>query len=522
MKTHSLILIFTIIISGIIGCQTNQAPTPIDLHELTIRDIHKAFKDGKYNSQRLVSAYLERIENLDPNINAITAVNPDALTIAKELDDDYQRTKVLRPLHGIPVIVKNNIHTKGLETTAGALALQNFIPDNDAFIISKLVEAGAIILAKSNLAEWAFTPWGSFSSTNGATLNAYNQDYTSAGSSGGTGASIAANFGVIGLGTDTGGSIRLPSSHGSLVGFRPTMGLVSRSGIVPCELRQDMAGPMCRTMEDAVRVLEIITGYDKSDELTRFSQGKIPKSYTQFLKKDGLNGSRIGVLREISETEIDPEILTLFEKAIEDMKLMGAEIVDSVNIPNFSTLRKNHWCSDFKTEIENYLKTYVLNDTLSTLDDIIRIGTKSTFTAEHLTFYTTHSGRSVNPEIECLDAYSDQKRIAFRKAIEDYMDLLKLDALIYPTCNVKPYRMDSIVEEYIVEEHTGAVSPHTGQPSFIVPMGFMQDNLPTGVEFLGRMYSEPTLIKLAYSYEQGTKHRRTPDLEKAITTDKMH
>lgn len=513
MKTHRLIFVYTFIISGIFGCQTNNEPAPINLQELTIQNIHKAFKDGEYNSQKLVSAYLERIQELDPTINAINAINPNALAIAKELDDEYQRTKVLRPLHGIPVIVKNNIQTKGLETTAGAFALQNFMPDNDAFIVSKLVDAGAIILAKSNMAEWAFTPWGSYSSTNGATLNAYNQEYSSAGSSGGTGASIASNFGVIGLGTDTGGSVRLPSSHGSLVGFRPTMGLVSRAGIVPCELRQDMAGPMCRTVEDATRVLEVISGYDEGDELTKYSKGKVTDNYTQFLKKDGLNGSRIGVLREIIETEIDPEILELFEKSIEDMKKLGAEIIDSVNIPNFSSLRKNHWCSDFKTDIENYLITHVQNDTISSLDDIIRIGSKSTFTEGRLNFYTTNSGRPVNPEVECLDAYSDELRIAFRDAIENYMDSLNLDALIYPTWNIKPYRMDSIVEKYI-GDNTGAVAPHTGQPAFTVPMGFMKDNLPTGVEFLGRMYSEPTLIKLTYSYEQGTKHRRTPKLEK--------
>lgn len=521
MKTHSIILILTFIISSITGCQTDHTSTSIDLNELTIQDVHHAFKEGKYNGQQLVAAYLERIEKLDPKINAITAINPDALTVARDLDDEYRRTGVLRPFHGIPVIVKNNIHTKGLETTAGAFALQDFVPENDAFIISKLVEAGAFILAKSNMAEWAFTPWSSFSSTNGATLNAYNQDYTSAGSSGGTGASIASNFGIIGLGTDTGGSIRLPSSHGSLVGFRPTMGLVSRSGIVPCELRQDMAGPMCRTVEDAARVLELITGYDESDKLTRFSDGKIPSSYSQFLKKDGLNGARIGVLREISETEVDPEISALFENAIDDMRRMGSEVVDPVNIPNFSLLRKNQWCSDFKTDIENYLITHIQNDTVSSLDDIIRIGTKSTFTEGRLKFCTTHSGRPVNPEIPCLDAYSDELRIAFRTAIENYMDSLKLDALIYPTWNIKPYRMDSIVEEYI-GENTGAVAPHTGQPALTVPMGFMKENLPTGVEFLGRMYSEPTLIRLAYSYEQGTKHRRKPDLEKAITKPKLH
>jgi len=510
---HRLLSILTILISGMLGCQSTPSPEPTDLSELTIGDIHQAYKDGRYNSQQLVSAYLARIEHLDSKINAITIINPDALTIAKELDDEYQRTEVLRPLHGIPVIVKDNIHTRGLKTTAGAIALQDFIPDNNAFIISKLVDAGAIILAKSNMAEWALTPWGSFSSTNGATLNAYNVDYASAGSSGGTGASIAANFGVIGLGTDTGGSIRLPSSHGSLVGFRPTMGLVSRSGIVPVNLSNDMPGPMCRTVEDATRVLEIIAGNDKDDQLTRYSNGKIPSNYTQFLQEHGLREARIGVLREISEPDPDPEILVLFEKAIEDMKLSGAQIIDPVNIPNFSNLRKNLWCGEFRSDIESYLTTYVKNDTMQTIEDIIRIGTKSAFTEKSLNFNAKNRGKPDNPDIECLDAYSDQKRIDFRKAIEDHMDKLKLDTLIYPSWNIKPYKMDSIVEEYI-GDNTSVIAPHTGQPAVTVPMGFMKGNLPTGLEFLGRMYSEPTLITLAYAYEQATQHRKPPALDR--------
>ncbi len=512
MKIHGFISICCICIFGLLGCQTAYSPELIDLHELTIRDIHQAYQDGTYSSEQLISAYIDRIERLDPKLNSITIINPQALYIAKTLDEEYQRTKVLRPLHGIPLIVKDNIHTKGLNTTAGAIALKDFIPDTDAFIIDKLVKAGAVIIAKSNMAEWAFTPWASFSSTHGATLNAYNQDYTSAGSSGGTGTSIAANFGVIGLGTDTGGSIRLPSSHGALVGFRPTMGLVSRSGIIPCELSYDMAGPICRSVEDAARVLEIIAGFDPGDPLTRYSEGNIPINYTQFLRSDGLKGARIGVLREISDTIVDPEILALFAQAIVDIKMIGAEVIDSVLIPNFSMLREDQWCDNFKADLENYLTTYIKNDTLRTINDVIRIGTKSPFTAETLNFYTTQTGSTDNPEIACLDAYSDPRRVAFRKAIEDHMDLLKLDVLIYPTWNIKPYRMDSIVEEY-TGDNSGVIAPHTGQPAFTVPMGFMQHDLPTGLEFLGRMYSEPTLVKLAYSFEQGTKHRRSPDLE---------
>lgn len=481
--------------------------------ELTIGDIHQAYKKGIYTSQQLVEAYLNRIEQLDEKTNALTIINPNAVSIAKELDEEYQKTKVLRPLHGIPLIVKDNFNTKNIPTTGGSLALRNFVPDEDAFIVQKLVNAGAVIIAKSNVAEWSLTPWGSFSSTHGATLNPYNLAYSPGGSSGGEGASIAANFGTVGLGTDTGNSVRGPSSHCSLVGFRPTMGLVSRSGIIPMHLTLDMPGPMCRTVEDATRVLEAILGNDPLDPLTKHSDGKLTDNYVQFLQADGLKGARIGIFREISGTMPDPEILALFEKAITDMKQMGAEMIDSVSIPNFNLLQENLFCNDFRSGIESFLTTYVKNDTLQTLEDIIRIGTKSAFTAKQINYLANNPGKVDDPGIECLDAYSDQKRLGYRKAIEDYMDLLKLDALIYPAWNIKPYRMDSIIEEY-VSINSMVIAPFTGQPAFVVPMGFMDGNLPTGIEFLGRMYSEPTLIKLAYSYEQGTKHRAPPKLKK--------
>ena len=229
-KLHLLLCSLAI---SIFGCQSPEPSEPIDLTELTIEDIHQAYEKGVYNSQQLIQAYLDRIEQLDGKTNALTIINPKAISIAKELDEEYQRTKVLRPLHGIPLIVKDNINTKNLPTTGGALALKDFVPDEDAFIIQKLVEAGAIIIAKSNMAEWAFSPMHTESSTAGTTRNPYNLDYVPAGSSGGTASSMAANLAVIGLGTDTGNSIRGPSSHCALVGFRTTLGLVSRSAIIP-------------------------------------------------------------------------------------------------------------------------------------------------------------------------------------------------------------------------------------------------------------------------------------------------
>ena len=495
---------------GFTGCHTSKSTDPIDLIELTIEDIHQAYKEGKYSCRQLVEAYLERIEKLDDRINALTIINPDAIHIAEALDTEYEKTGILRPLHGIPLIVKDNINTRGLPTTAGSLALRDFIPDEDAFIIQQLVEAGVIIIAKSNMAEWAFSPMHTESSTAGTTCNPYNTDYVPAGSSGGTAAAIASNLGTVGLGTDTGNSIRGPSSHCSLVGFRTTMGLISRTGIVPLYLRNDVVGPMCRTVEDATRVLQVIAGYDPEDPLTDYSAGKIPEGYMEYLVKDGLQGARIGVLRELSENNPDPEVKLLFEKAISDMDPLGAEIIDPVVIPGFRELRQNQWCSEFRKDLESYLATYVKNDTVKTLEDVIRIGTKSQYVADRIPMFAEHSGRWDEPGIECLDAYTDVKRVAFREAIERVMDSLKLDAIIYPSWNNKPARIDHFEEEYR-GDNSQVIAPHTGQPAFTVPMGFTGGNLPAGLQFLGRMYDEPTLIKLVYSYEQGTKHRLPPD-----------
>lgn len=507
--------VVALIIFSMLGCNPVIEKKNIDLTELSIADIHTAYREGNYTSQQLVSAYLERIEQQDTLLNAITVINPEALSIASALDEEYKNTGKLRPLHGIPLIVKDNFNTEGLPTTAGALALRDFIPDEDAFMVARLVQAGAIIIAKSNMAEWAFSPRHTESSTGGTTRNPYNLNYVPAGSSGGTAAAVAANFATIGLGTDTGNSIRGPSSHCALVGFRSTLGLTSRSGIVPLYLRNDVAGPMCRTVEDATRILEIIAGYDPSDPVTKYSEGKIPGNYQQFLQSDGLQGARIGILRELSDDHPDPRISTLFERAILDMKSLGADIADSVVIPDFSNLRKNQWCAEFRKDVESYLATYVKRDTMKSLEDIIRVGTTSEYAKNGLQYFGGNGGRSENPEIECLDPYRDLRRIAFREAIEKQMDALQLDALIYPSWNHIPARIDSFNTGY-KGDNSQIIAPHTGQPAFTVPMGFVED-LPAGLQFLGRMYSEPILIKLTYSYEQGTQHRVPPKMIQRTT-----
>ncbi|GMQ30177.1 amidase [Algoriphagus confluentis] len=491
------------------ACQKPQK-APIPLEELTISQIHQGYQNGDFSSEELTQAYLDRIHAWDSLTNSISFIHPEALSQARALDEEFAKTGKLRPLHGIPLIVKDNINTLGLPTTAGALALADFYPETDAFIIQKLKDAGAIILAKSNMAEWAFSPMHSESSTLGTTRNPYHLDHVPAGSSGGTGAAVAANFGTIGLGTDTGNSIRGPSSHHALVGFRTTLGLVSREGIVPLYLRNDVVGPMCRTVEDAVRVLQVIAGLDPKDPITANSQGKIPADYLQSLQKEDLKGSRIGVFRTLSEADPDPEISALFEKAIADLKSLGATLIDSVEVENFDSLRRNQWCPVFREDLEKFLADYVKRDTMSTLEDVIRVGTKSDYARNGLQRFV-EPNLPENMDQDCGDPFTDLKRIAFREVIEKVMDSLQLDALIYPSWNHPPALIKRFQEEY-KGDNSQIISPHTGQPAFTVPMGFTAKGLPAGLQFLGKMWSEPTLIRLTYAYEQGTLHRKPPAL----------
>ncbi len=480
-----------------------------DLVETTISDIHRAFRAGTLTSEQLVNAYLDRIRAYDQptKLNSIILVNPEALATARALDAEFRKTGKLRPLHGIPVIVKDNFNTKGLQTTGGSVALKGFVPTEDAWQVQKLREAGAIVLAKSNMAEWAFTPMHSQSSIAGETLNPYNLAYVPAGSSGGTAAAVAANLGTVGLGSDTGNSIRGPSSHNALVGFRTSLGLISRYGIIPLFTRNDVGGPMCRTVEDAVRLLEVTAGYDPHDPITKNSQGKIPKNYTQFLRKDGLNGAKIGVMRQVSDRPIDPAIKQLFDQAIADLKRAGADVVD-VTIPDFDSLRANQGCATFRADIELYLRTFVKRDTLKTLEDIIRIGGYSDLVRGRLTDQLTRSGRATHPEIPCGDAYTDPLRVAFRKAVEAEMDRQHVDALIYPTWNFPPALVGDA--KGYKGDNSQLVAPSTGLPAFTIPMGYTTGDLPAGIQFLGRLFAEPTLIRLSYAYEQATHHRVAP------------
>ncbi|MBE0665096.1 MAG: amidase [Candidatus Aminicenantes bacterium] len=483
-----------------------------DPAEMTIAEIHQGYRNGTLTCERLLRAYLERIAAYDQpsKLNAIVVINAQALETARALDKEFLITRKLRPLHGIPIIVKDNFNTIGLQTSAGSLAMKGFIPKQDAWQVEKIKAAGAIVLAKSNMAEWAFSPKVTISSLAGETLNPYNLAHVPAGSSGGTAAAVAASFGTVGLGSDTGNSIRGPSAHTALVGFRSTLGLTSRYGIVPLYLRNDVGGPMARTVADAARILEVIAGYDPQDPLTAHCQGKVPENYLQFLMADGLQGARVGVLRILSEKDVHPEIKALFEKAILDIRALGAEIVDPVAIPDFAAVSANQWCSTFKHDINDYLAVFGQDAPVKNFAEIIASGKYSDYIKDDLLYFAENTGRDEKPDSPCLDVYNDPKRIAFRQAIEQVMDSLKLDAIIYPTWNQPPAKVGDF--SGYRGDNSQLIAPHTGQPAFTVPMGFTSGNLPSGLQFLGRMFSEPTLIRIAYAYEQGTRHRKPPEL----------
>lgn len=484
-------------------------PDDFQIVETTIADIHTAIREGKITCRKLTEIYLERISEYDGSteLNAIILTNPEALKRASELDAEFQSSGKLRPMHGIPVIVKDNYETKGLQTTAGSEALKGFLPPDDAYQVKKLKEAGAVILAKSNMAEWAFSPYMTISSIAGVTRNPYNTDYTPAGSSGGTAAAVAANLGAVGLGTDTGNSIRGPSAHCCLVGIRSTMGLTSRDGIIPLYSRNDIGGPMARSVEDAVRILEVISGYDPEDPITKHSQNRIPANFTQFLDLSGLKGARIGVFRLYTQRpKADPKVKELFEQAVSDIKAQGAEIVDPFEIPDFGRLTKNLWCDMFRHDLNLYLAGLGEKAPHKNLIEIFNTGLFSPTIRQRLERALEIPPRETP---ECRDVYTEPRNIAFRTAVLAVMEEKQIDAFIYPTWNNPPIRLGD--NRSVAGDNSQLIPPHTGLPAFNIPMGFSYKNLPAGLQIVGKLFGEPELIRIAYAYEQATKHRRPPD-----------
>lgn len=484
--------------------------------EASIADVHDAMLAGQITARSLVEQYLQRIEAYDkrgPAINAIITLNPRSLERADELDRRFEKEGLTGPLHGIPVIVKDNYDTGDMPTSAGSLSLKSSIPPDDAWQVRKLREAGAIIIAKSNMAEFAFSPYETVGSAlPGHTRNPYALNRVPAGSSGGTGASIAAGFAVVGLGTDTGNSIRGPSSHSALVGIRSTLGLTSRDGIVPLYLDHDVGGPMARSVADAARVLDVIAGYDPADLVTEAVRDLERASYVSYLDPEGLSGARVGVLRQLSNRrDADSEVLQRFEQALDDLRSSGATIVDPLTVPELDRLvppvdgeSLPVWCSRFRYDLENYLESLGDRAPVHTLASILESGLFHPHLEADLQYYQRQAPPGENEYCMNAERGREQLRSAVRALIADN----DLDALAYPTWSNPPRLIGDLNSPH--GDNSQHVSPHTGFPAITVPMGYVRDGLPVGLQFVGDAYTEGKLISLAYAYEQATHHRRSP------------
>ena len=489
------------------------APAPFILEEATLADLRDAMQAGSLSCRQLVQGYLRRIEAYDhngPAINALIVVNPAALTTADSLDRRYARDGFIGPLHCVPTIVKDNFETFDLPTTAGSLALKGWQPNRDAFQVQRLRAAGAIVLAKSNMAELAFSPNETVSSIlAGYTKNPYALDRVTAGSSGGTAAAVAASFGAVGLGSDTGNSIRGPSAHQALVGIRSTMGLTSRNGVVPLFDSQDIAGPMGRTVADVVAVFQVIAGEDPGDPVTAAARAHPIPTYADSLRLDGVRGARIGVLRVAYESaSLDPEVNAVFRRALDDLARLGAVIIDPVAIPALDSLRRlqSGACSPFRHDFEAYL-TRVADSKppIRTVAEILSSGRyHPSLQARLESSQRVTESPEQSPGCRARESY----RAGLRVALRQLMDSLRLEAVAYPTWSNPPRLIGDLNSPG--GDNSQVFSPGTGFPAITVPMGYTRGQLPAGLQLLARPFAEGTLFRLAYGYEQGTRHRRPP------------
>ena len=493
------------------------AAAPFRVDEATIAGVHAAMNAHTLTCHALVAAYLARIDAYDktgPALNAIVVVNPNALAEADALDARFRRSGLTGPLHCVPAIVKDNYETIGLQSADGSLALKGFVSDKDAFLVKRIKAAGAIVLAKSNMAEFAFSPLETVNSILGTTKNPYALDRVPAGSSGGTAAAVAANFGLVGLGSDTGNSIRGPSSHNSLVGIRSTMGLTSRAGVIPLSYLADIAGPMTRTVEDATAVFQVIVGEDPEDPMTARSHGRAIPKYADALKTNGLQGARLGVLHQAYERAnlaVDPDILKVFAQALSDLRAAGAEIVDDVHVDLPPRVQGAGACRGFRYDINEYLATRGQKAPAHSLEEIMASPAVAAFpaTVKQRAEQALAGPIGQGPDSDACKADASY-RLAYGAAVTKTMDDLKLDAMVYPTWS-QPPQLIGHTSQQTAGDNSQTFSPTSGFPAMTVPMGYTHDNtLPIGMSLLGRAWSEATLIRLSYAYEHATHHRRAP------------
>lgn len=485
-----------------------------DVFEASVAEIRAAILTGETTTREVTKQYLERIEAYDDELNALITVNDRALERAENLDEQLEESGPVGPLHGIPIILKDNIDTDDMPTTGGNVLFEDTVPPDDAYLTAQLRSAGGIILAKANLGEFAR---GSLSSLGGQTYNPYDLDRSPGGSSAGPGAAIAANLATLGVGTDTGGSVRIPAVFNSLVGLRPTTGLISRDGIIPLSETLDTAGPMTKTVADAAAMLDVMAGYDPSDLATGESIGKIPEDgYTSHLNVDGLNGARLGVIREYieedpEETGIEagqPSVVTdLIESAIGDLEAAGATVVDPVTIPNLDELVSEGYVTgfEFERDLNEYLDELGDAAPVETQQEILESGTIEGGIIERFEASRDIDVETLDENVEYLSGL--RARQTLREHLFAVMAENDLDALIYPTASRTPAEIDADRPSGI----NTTLSPVAAFPSITVPAGYTSETeLPVGLEFLARPFEEPLMLELAYSYEQSTMLRHPP------------
>ncbi|HEY3209278.1 MAG TPA: amidase [Actinomycetota bacterium] len=496
--------------------------------EATIAELQAAMEAGKLTSKHLTHAYIERIRQIDfkgVQLNSVLQINPDAEAIAEQLDRERKRKGSRGLLHGIPVLIKDNIATDDrMETTAGSLALLGSKVPRDSFMAKKLREAGAVILGKTNLSEWAnfrsFQSSSGWSARGGQCLNPYVLDHNPCGSSSGSGAAPSANLCAAALGTETDGSVTCPSALNALAGIKPSLGLLSRSGIIPIAHSQDTAGPMARTVADMAAVLGPLTGVDPLDPITKDSIGHSFKDYTQFLDPNGLRGARIGVWRA-GNFGFNNESDAIAEAAIAAMSDLGAVIVDPADIPHADEIFEPEFIVllfEFKVDIAKYLSE-LSNTSMRTLADLIAFNDANAdrempWFGQELFLISEETDGLDDPTYK--DALEKSKRLAGPEGIDAIMDQLDLDAIVAPVTS-PPWTTDLVVGDHFT---FGSTSPAAvaGYPNVAVLGGYAFEELPVGISFMGRKWSEPTLVKLAHSFEQGTKHRHAPRFLETLGT----
>jgi amidase len=499
---------------------------PFELEEITIPELQDGMKSGKFTAKSLVEKYTARIEDIDKRtVNAIIEMNPDAASIAEDLDRERKGKGPRGPLHGIPILIKDNIATADrMMTTAGSLALVGSKPPKDSMVAQKLRAAGAVILGKTNLSEWANIrsshSTSGWSGRGGLTRNPYSLDRNPCGSSSGTGAGISANLAAIGIGTETDGSIVCPSSLNGLAGIKPTVGLISRAGIIPISHSQDTAGPMCRTVRDAAILLGVLTGADPEDQATAASAGKSQTNYEQYCDANGLQGARIGVARKYFG--FSDAVDALVEHSIDIMRKQGAVIVDPADIPTlgkFDGSEMTVFMYELKADLNAYLAGLGASSPVKTLKDIIEFNDRNRekempYFGQDL--FLKSEAKGPLTEKEYLDAVAKNRQLARTEGIDAVMDKNKLDALVAPTGG------PAWLTDLITGDHFGGGSSNAaavaGYPNINVTAGNIF-GLPVGISFFGRAWSEPTLIKIAYSFEQATKARQAPRFLPRINLD---